>query len=109
MDIGIDDFGTGLLVARPTCGSCRSASSRSTAPSPDASTSPAAPRLVEAIVSLGRSLGLEIIAEGVESRRQVESLVRMGCGIAQGHLFARPAPADSITVHGDSEVDLSWP
>jgi len=70
---------------------------------------PGGTALVEAIVSLGRSLGLDIIAEGVESRRQVEALVQMGCGVAQGHLFARPAPAEAITLRGDSEVDLSWP
>jgi len=70
---------------------------------------PGGTALVEAIVSLGRSLGLDIIAEGVESRRQVEALVQMGCGVAQGHLFARPGPAEAITLRGDSAVDLSWP
>jgi diguanylate cyclase (GGDEF)-like protein/PAS domain S-box-containing protein len=108
VDIGIDDFGTGYsslsYLRELPVGFLkvdRSFTRRLDEPGGTA--------LVEAIVSLGRSLGLEIIAEGVESRRQVESLVRMGCGTAQGHLFARPAPADSITVHGDAEVDLSWP
>jgi diguanylate cyclase (GGDEF)-like protein/PAS domain S-box-containing protein len=106
--IGIDDFGTGysslaylreLPVAFLKVD--RSFTRRLDEPGGTA--------LVEAIVSLGRSLGLEIIAEGVESRRQVESLVQMGCGVAQGHLFARPAPADEITLRGDAQVDLSWP
>jgi diguanylate cyclase (GGDEF)-like protein/PAS domain S-box-containing protein len=108
VSIGIDDFGTGysslaylreLPVAFLKVD--RSFTRRLDEPGGTA--------LVEAIVSLGRSLGLEIIAEGVESRRQVEALVRMGCGIAQGHLFARPAPAEAITVSGDNEVNLSWP
>ena len=106
VDIGIDDFGTGYSSLSYLRASCRLPQGRPLLHR--RLDEPGGTALVEAIVSLGQSLGLEIIAEGVESRRQVESLVRMGCGIAQGHLFARPAPADSITVHGDSEVDLSW-
>ena len=46
--------------------------------------------LVEAIVGIGRTLGLEIVAEGVETEVQAQLLARMGCTSLQGFLFARP-------------------
>ncbi len=53
--------------------------------------------LVEAIVQLGRTLGCELIAEGVETRAQADELTSMGCPLAQGYLFHRPMPASAIT------------
>jgi diguanylate cyclase (GGDEF)-like protein/PAS domain S-box-containing protein len=49
--------------------------------------------IVTAIISLGRALGLRVVAEGVETRRQLDELRRLGCDRAQGFLFARPRPA----------------
>ncbi len=43
-----------------------------------------------AMVRLGQSLGLQIVAEGVESGAQADRLQRMGCDLAQGYFFARP-------------------
>jgi hypothetical protein len=37
-----------------------------------------------------------VIAEGVETRRQMEVLHRLGCSVMQGYLFSRPKPADEI-------------
>ncbi len=48
--------------------------------------------IVRAIIALGRSLGREIIAEGVEKADQAHWLVREGCSTAQGFLYARPMP-----------------
>jgi EAL domain-containing protein (putative c-di-GMP-specific phosphodiesterase class I) len=45
------------------------------------------------MVSIGRTLGLETIAEGVEAIDEVKHLKALGCAAAQGFLFARPAPA----------------
>ena len=52
--------------------------------------------IVRAIIALGRSLGREIIAEGVETLEQARWLVREGCTTAQGFLFARPMTAEAF-------------
>lgn len=53
--------------------------------------------LVRAIVQLGRSLKLDVLAEGVETDQQRLLLDAMGCTLAQGYLFHRPAPEADIT------------
>jgi diguanylate cyclase (GGDEF)-like protein/PAS domain S-box-containing protein len=52
--------------------------------------------IVAAVVSLGHALGLTVIAEGVETDRQLSELVALGCDAAQGYLFAEPGPADDL-------------
>ena len=48
--------------------------------------------IVEAVVGLGRALGLTWLAEGVETDDQLDALVGMGCQLGQGYLWARPMP-----------------
>ena len=52
--------------------------------------------LVTAIVDLGHTLHLTVIAEGVETPDQLAALQDMGCDLVQGFHFARPSPADRI-------------
>jgi len=52
--------------------------------------------LVRSIVFLAERLGLDLIAEGVETRQQADALRAMGCRRAQGFFFARPLPADKL-------------
>ena len=52
--------------------------------------------LVQAILSLAHSLGLEVVAEGVERPEQAEALIRMKCDMMQGYLLAPPQPAEGI-------------
>ncbi|WP_247255528.1 EAL domain-containing protein [Pseudomonas moorei] len=47
----------------------------------------------QAIIGLGRSLGLEVVAEGIESPAQLNFVVSEGCHYAQGYWFSRPRPA----------------
>lgn len=50
-------------------------------------------RMIGAIVGLGHGLGLEVMAEGVETAPQLDALRRLGCGRMQGYLLAPPAPS----------------
>jgi diguanylate cyclase (GGDEF)-like protein/PAS domain S-box-containing protein len=52
-------------------------------------------RIVETIISLGKNLGVEVIAEGVETDAQAQALHRLGCGLVQGHLFSRSVDAQT--------------
>jgi diguanylate cyclase (GGDEF)-like protein len=58
--------------------------------------SPAAAAVVRSTVELGRSLDLVVVAEGVESEDQRRRLWEMGCAAAQGFLFARAMPLDTL-------------
>ena len=52
--------------------------------------------LVAAAISMGGALNMEVVAEGVERGDQAERLRAMGCGLAQGFLFARPVAAPAM-------------
>jgi EAL domain-containing protein (putative c-di-GMP-specific phosphodiesterase class I) len=51
-------------------------------------------KIVRAIVSLAQNLGMEVTAEGVETRSQANALQDLNCTSAQGYLFSRPLPAE---------------
>jgi EAL domain-containing protein (putative c-di-GMP-specific phosphodiesterase class I) len=49
-----------------------------------------------AMITVGRSLGMEVVAEGVETPEQLLALRSLGCTVAQGYLFGRPVPAEDL-------------
>ena len=53
--------------------------------------------IAAAIIALAQSLRLEVVAEGVETRGQVDLLTARGCRMMQGYYFSRPVPADEFT------------
>lgn len=53
--------------------------------------------LIETIILLGKNLKMEVVAEGVETQKQVEILRNLGCNWAQGYFFARPLDAEKAT------------
>jgi len=52
--------------------------------------------ICRSIIFLGRSLNLEVVAEGVETERQRDWLLAEGCEAMQGYLFSRPVPVEAL-------------
>jgi diguanylate cyclase len=52
--------------------------------------------VVDAVVRLAHALGLDVVAEGVESAEQRDILLKLGCDELQGFFFAKPMPADAM-------------
>jgi diguanylate cyclase (GGDEF)-like protein len=94
--ISIDDFGTGYssLLYLKRFPACELKIDRGFVRNLSAGSDDSA--IVSAIVGLGRSLGLNIVAEGVETEQQHEFLSTLGCQTMQGYWIARPMPAQDI-------------
>ena len=52
--------------------------------------------LIAAMLTLAQLMQLQVVAEGVETAAQAAALQRLGCGVHQGYLYARPMPADAF-------------
>ena len=97
IDIEIDDFGTGyasivsLIKLKPR----RLKIDRQLVMPITAS--PAQRHLVESIIEIGKSLGIEVIAEGVETMEHARVLRQLGCHGLQGYAFARPMRASEVS------------
>ncbi|MEA2171587.1 MAG: hypothetical protein QOF76_4887 [Solirubrobacteraceae bacterium] len=63
--------------------------------------------IVEAVLGMGRNMGLRVIAEGVETAAQEAALIAMGCRFAQGYFFARPAAEDEVEPQLDMPFDAT--
>jgi diguanylate cyclase (GGDEF)-like protein len=97
--IAIDDFGTGFsglsyLRHLPADIIKIDRSFVSDLPSGRSATT-----LITSIVELARTLGLDVVAEGVETEDQRQALRTLDCAQAQGYLFARPEPADRCAAY----------
>ncbi len=96
VSISIDDFGTGFsslsYLNRLQVDAVKL--DRSFVQSID--TDGGAQHLVRAVITAAQGLGLDVIAEGVETEAQRLQLVAAGCPVMQGYLFARPAPPESV-------------
>ena len=52
--------------------------------------------IVRSIITLGHDLGLEVVAEGVETEEARDQLARLGCDTIQGYWLSRPLPPDEL-------------
>jgi diguanylate cyclase len=96
--VSIDDFGTGYssLAVLRRLPAAELKVDRSFVV--DLEVSESARSIVEAVVSVARTLGLRVVAEGVETEAQRDILVRLGCDELQGFLFARPMSAAALAL-----------
>ncbi len=96
VEISIDDFGTGYssLAYLTTLPISELKIDRSFVR--ELGITPQSSAVVTAIIALARSLGLRVVAEGVESLRQMEVLHRLGCTVMQGFLFSRGVMPDDL-------------
>lgn len=102
----VDDFGTGyssltylqlfpvdgLKVDRSFVGDMGSRSSTA---------------IVAGVISLAHGLGIEAIAEGVETKSQADLLLGLHCDIGQGYHFGRPAPPEQIDLRAAGSPDTA--
>jgi EAL domain-containing protein (putative c-di-GMP-specific phosphodiesterase class I) len=63
-----------------------------------------AQHLVRAMIAVAKGLGVDVIAEGVETDAQRRELVEAGCPVMQGYLFARPSPPEVVEAFLGAEV-----
>ena len=63
----------------------------------DLAGNPEASTLIHTLVQLGKSLGIETLAEGIEETSQLHHLRREACDSGQGYLFARPLTPQAVT------------
>jgi len=96
IDIEIDDFGTGRtsIVSLMKLNPRRLKIDRQLViPMTE---SRASRKLAKSVIEIGKSLNIEVVAEGVETLRHAQLLQRLGCDILQGFAFAKPMPAADL-------------
>ncbi len=57
---------------------------------------PESAKIVQAVIVLSRTLGVQTVAEGVQTERDAAAVRHLGCGLAKGGLFGRPMPAGQV-------------
>jgi EAL domain-containing protein (putative c-di-GMP-specific phosphodiesterase class I) len=58
--------------------------------------------IIRLLIGLARTLGLDVVAEGIETVPQVQYLTTLGCAYGQGYYFARPASPENLTGPGET-------
>lgn len=106
--VALDDFGTGFASLTHLLDFPLSVIKIDRSFVARLSTKAGATALVKAIVDIGESLGVEVVAEGVETQEQADFLRSVGCGTGQGYLFHRPQPSAYIVwTSGDNDLSAT--
>jgi diguanylate cyclase (GGDEF)-like protein/PAS domain S-box-containing protein len=98
LNISIDDFGTGYSALSYLNRFPISQLKIDRSFIKDITTNPERGLIVQAIVSMARSLRKGLIAEGVETEEQAQYLAEIGCPHAQGYLFGKPVPFEQMII-----------
>jgi len=98
VEISVDDFGTGYSSLSYLSRLPINALKIDQAFIVNMTSSPDDLSIVSTIISLGHSLGLRVVAEGVEAKEQANLLTLLKCDEIQGYLFSPPVPAEEVEI-----------
>ncbi|MBS0554259.1 MAG: EAL domain-containing protein, partial [Proteobacteria bacterium] len=107
--VSLDDFGTGYTALAYLRHFAVDALKIDIAFVRDLPESQSAVSVAQAVVALARGLGLETIAEGVETEAQAATLYTLGVDVGQGFLFGRPLPPSEFQRLVRDQVESPWP
>ncbi len=94
--VAVDDFGTGYQSLGQLLALDIDEVKLDRSLVADVADNPRSQAVVRAMASLTRSLGLDLVAEGIETREALQQLRELGCTIAQGFFLARPLPGNDL-------------
>jgi len=107
IQLSIDDFGTGysaLSYLHTLPVSCLKVDRSFVQPMTD---HPSSLGVVPLIINIAKTMGMQVIAEGIEDETQLRQLQKLGCEYGQGYLFHKPMPADEAIALLNDPID-SW-
>ncbi|MDX8347496.1 EAL domain-containing protein [Cognatiyoonia sp. IB215446] len=101
--ISLDDFGTGFASFQHLKDLEFDELKLDTGFVRDLGIDPAAHVLVQGLLSMGQGLGVQVVAEGVETPEQRKTLRKMGCHVVQGYLYGGAMPASEVMIRLETE------
>jgi diguanylate cyclase (GGDEF)-like protein len=109
LHVSIDDFGTGYssLASLRRLPAAELKVDRAFVT--DLETSERARSIVQAVIQMAHTLGLRVVAEGVETGAQRDVLIEMGCDEMQGYLFAKPMSATALALWAEFDDEQPTP
>jgi diguanylate cyclase (GGDEF)-like protein/PAS domain S-box-containing protein len=96
--IALDDFGTGYASLRHLKQFPVDIIKIDQSFVRDMALDPGDEAIIRAVINLGRSLGIKVVAEGIESEEQARRLLELECDFGQGFLFSRAVPASQVPI-----------
>ena len=68
--------------------------------------------IIKSVVTMAKDIGIKTLAEGVETKEQLDFLKEIGCGLIQGYYYGKPEPIDDVFEHlkenGIKDEDINW-